>query len=182
MLANVGSHWIDQLIWWFGPVRDVFAQLSSHFPTRRWADGSPGRVDTEDAFALMLLFRNGATGILRYFAAGHHTPGGRMEAYGSDGTIILDSEEGLRAGSAGEPLRKIQLVPFRIDPVEESLHAQLGYYAPFLAVVDGMARRLRGETLAELASFADGLRVQRVLDAARLSHRENRPVSIASWD
>ena len=178
MLGNVGSHWLDQLLWCFGPASEVSAELVSHFPTRSWPDGSRGEVDTEDAFTVLLRFAAGGTGILRFFAAGHHSPGSRLEAYGNKGTIIIDNDDQLSAGPANEPLEPVPLPAFRVDAVSEAAHEALGHYAPFFAVVDRLARRLHGEAAGDLATFADGSRVQAVMDGARRSHTEGRWIAV----
>lgn len=180
MLGNVGSHWLDQLLWCFGPASHVFATLESHFPTRDWPDGTPGTVDTEDAFTVMLRFVGGGTGTLRFFAAGHHSPGSRLEAYGTEGTIILDGDTDLRAGQTGKPLQPVPLPDFRVETVSEAAQEALGGYAPFLAVVDRLARRLSGQPADDLATFADGSRVQAVMDAARRSNHEGCWIALDS--
>ena len=178
MLGNVGSHWLDQLLWCFGPATEVSAELTSHFPTRTWPDGSVGDVDTEDAFTVILRFAAGGIGILRFFAAGHHSPGSRLAAYGSEGTVVIEHDDQLSAGRAGEALEPVPLPPFRVAAVSEAAHTPLGRYAPFLAVVDRLARRLRGQQADDLATVADGSRVQAVMEAARLSSSERRWVAV----
>lgn len=178
MLGNVGSHWLDQLLWCFGPAAEVSAELIRHFPTRAWPDGSAGDVDTEDAFTVMLSFASGGTGMLRFFAAGHHSPGSRLAAYGTEGTIVIENDDRLSAGATGQPLEPVPLPAFRVDAVPDAAHQTLGHYAPFLAVVDRLARRLRGEQVDDLATFADGSRVQAVMDAARRSDVEGRWIAI----
>lgn len=180
MLGNVGSHWLDFLLWCFGPATHVSAQLDSHFPTRNWPDGTSGTVDTEDAFTVQLRFQRGGRGTLRFFAAAHHSAGSRLEAYGSEGSLILDNDKDLAAGRVGEPLEPVALPPFRIPSVAESAHAVLGGYAPFLAIVERLARRLRGEDVIDLATFVDGSRVQTVIDAARRSNAEGCWVEVGS--
>lgn len=180
MLANVGSHWLDFLLWCFGPATHASGQLVSHFPTRTWPDGSRGTVDTEDAFTVQLRFARGGTGLLRFFAASHHSAGSRLEAYGSEGSIVLENDRELRAGKVGEPLVSVALPAFQVAAVSEAAHGVLGGYAPFLAVVDRLARRLRGETAPDLATFVDGSRVQTVIDAARRSHAEGCWVDVES--
>ena len=175
MLGNVGSHWLDHLLWCFGPVREVSAELSCHQEARRWPDGTDGQVDTEDAFDLRLRFESGASGVLRFFASGHHVKRSRLEAHGSEGTIVLEDESKVGAARRGEPLRPVAVTPGSA----ERDGAELGYYAPFLGVVDRLARRLRAEPAPGLASFEDGARVQAVMDAARRSSRENRVVPVA---
>ena len=182
MLGNVGSHWLDQLLWCFGPASRVSAHLVSHFPTRAWPDGTTGEVDTEDAFTVMLRFAAGGTGILRFFAAGHHSPGSRLEAYGSEGTVVIENDDQLSAGAAGQPLETVPLPAFRVEAVAHEAHEALGRYAPFLAVVDRLARRLRGEEVCDLATFADGSRVQAVMDAARRSHADGRWVAVEAHE
>lgn len=174
MLGNVGSHWLDHLLWCFGPVSEVSAELACHQTTRRWPDGTGGRVDTDDAFDLELRFESGATGALRFSAVGHAQACSRLEARGSDGTVVLEAESKVGLAPRGKPIHLEQVPTGAI----ENEGAALGYYAPFQGVVDGLARRLRGDAAPELARFEDGARVQAVMDAARRSSREGRAAPV----
>ena len=174
MLGNVGSHWLDHLLWCFGPVTEVSAELVCHQATRRWPDGTEGEVDTEDAFDLELRFESGALGRLHFSALEHDEARSRLEAHGTEGTVVLEAESKVGSARRGEPLT-LEDVP--AGGLERD-GAALGYYAPFLGVVDRIARRLRGEGVPELARFEDGVRVQAVMDAARRSSREGRAVGV----
>ncbi|MFC1916562.1 Gfo/Idh/MocA family oxidoreductase [Chloroflexota bacterium] len=78
-LQATAPHYIDAFRWWFGEMTEVCGQLDTIIRERRPADSDEMRVvDTEDAYAFMVRFQNGALGavIMNYIAwqgryAGH---------------------------------------------------------------------------------------------------------------
>ena len=104
-------------------------------------------------------------------------PGGlRLEIYGSEGTLIFTEADGLWGGQADHPFEDLT-VP---DP-HASLPGVHGYI--WTTAFVGLARELvgaiaQGRPLGAGATFHDGLRTQKVLDAARRSWDERRWVEV----
>jgi predicted dehydrogenase len=169
LLGALGSHWIDSLIWWLGAVERVSSELGVSVETRPTTDGGSVRVTADDTAQLLLRMSSGAIATVQLSTAVHH-PSRRVILYGSDGTIVLggDGRVLLARGSGA---------------LEEILPAGNGDGA-----FPELARRVRehieagptGKADAPHPTFADGLRVQEVMDAAYRSAEFGGAVAIAS--
>ena len=169
LLGALGSHWIDSLIWWLGSVDRVTAELAVSAPTRPTTDGGSVTVTADDTAQLLMRMSSGAIATIQLSSAVHH-PSRRVILYGSEGTIVLggDGRVLLARGSGA---------------LEEILPA---------GTTDGafpdLARRVRehveagptGKADAPHPTFADGLRVQQVMDAAYRSAEVGGSVAVAS--
>ncbi|MEO8632205.1 MAG: Gfo/Idh/MocA family oxidoreductase [Chloroflexota bacterium] len=169
LLGALGSHWIDSLIWWLGAVERVSSELGISAQTRPTIDGAPVQVTADDTAQLLLRMSSGAIATIQLSSAVHH-PSRRVILYGSDGTIVLggDGRVLLARGSGA---------------LDEILPA---------STMDGafpdLARRVRehieagptGSADAPHPTFADGLRVQAVMDAAYRSAEIGGAVAVAS--
>jgi predicted dehydrogenase len=99
-------------------------------------------------------------------AVAAHAPGPRVEVWGDEGTLILDETERLWGARRGQDLAELT------EP--ETLAAPEGMKYPalwglsFLRLVDHLVGvTLDGTPVEPAATFADGLAVQRVMDAVR---------------
>lgn len=169
LLGALGSHWIDSLIWWLGAVERVSSELGISAQTRPTIDGAPVQVTADDTAQLLLRMSSGAIATIQLSSAVHH-PSRRVILYGSDGTIVLggDGRVLLARGSGA---------------LDEILPA---------STMDGafpdLARRVRehieagptGSADAPHPTFADGLRVQAVMEAAYRSAETGGAVAVAS--
>ncbi|MEP6693218.1 MAG: Gfo/Idh/MocA family oxidoreductase [Chloroflexota bacterium] len=169
LLGALGSHWIDSLVWWLGAVERVSSELGISAQTRPTTDGSSVRVTADDTAQLLLRMSSGAIATIQLSSAVHH-PSRRVILYGSDGTIVLggDGRVMLARGSG---------------PLEEILAASTSDGA-----FPDLVRRVRehietgptGNADAPHPTFADGLRVQQVMDAAYRSAEVGGAVAVAS--
>lgn len=169
----IGSHLIDSLLWWFGDVVEVSAQLTTFVRRRPTADGKRwGEVTADDDVALLLRFASGARCTVDLSAV---TRPGRilLEAFGSEGALAIEEDQRLLAarGTGGWeqaeiPSRLVREVPG--DP-------RLG---PFVELAERVVTRVRGGSGPDFADFRQGLRVQAVMDAAHESAREGRAVRV----
>ena len=173
ILGALGSHLIDSLLWWFGDIVEVTAQVNTFITERPLPGGQESRpVTADDDVALLLRFANGArcsvdlTGMAR--------PGKlSLEAYGSDGALAIEEDQTLlAAGPSGG--WEAQEIPSRLvrsvsgDP----------RLAPFVELAERMMTRIRGGEAPDFADFSQGLRVQAVMDAIHLSADEKRAVAV----
>lgn len=168
LLGAIGSHWIDSIIWWLGAVDRVSSELGISAQTRPTPEGAPVRVTADDTAQVLLRMSSGAIATIQLSSAVHH-PSRRVILYGSDGTLVLggDGRVLLARGSGA-----------------------LGEILP-AGTTDGafpeLARRVRehieagptGKADARHPTFADGLRVQQVMDAAYRSAEVGGAVAIA---
>jgi predicted dehydrogenase len=94
VLVDLGSHLIDLVEHLLGPIAKVSAHLHTAIPERTGPDGQPAAVESDDVAWLSLALANGARGTLE---ASKVVPGAaddlRIEAYGSDGSLIFDTRE-----------------------------------------------------------------------------------------
>jgi predicted dehydrogenase len=169
LLGAIGSHWIDSLIWWLGAVERVSSELGISTQERPTTDGGSVRVTADDTAQVLLRMSSGAIATIQLSSAVHH-PSRRVILYGSDGTIVLggDGRVLLARGSGG---------------LAEILPASTNDGA-----FPDLARRVRehieagptGKADAPHPTFADGLRVQEVMDAAYRSAEVGAAVAVAS--
>ena len=166
-LGACGSHWIDALHVWLGPITDVTALVDARAP-------APPSVVTpaDDTYTVLFRARSGAQGVLQQSAA---TWGGRFEALriaGSDATCWIEGNQLWRAGREGRAAVVAIAEDLQLPSVPTA-----PWMGPFAAVelpafirqAERFADHIDGLAVAEPrpATFADGLACQRVMDAAR---------------
>ena len=159
VLGNFVSHSFHYLEWLCGPITGLSARLS----------GLPDEPTMETNAAINMSFRSGAVGSLSMSCASYLGSGHRLEFYGEDGTITLinatpDYMRGFELHLARRPARALEILEID-DPVDRDFPGD-GRIAPvsrlaatFLdAIVYGRSA---------VPGFAEGLRVQALLDTAR---------------
>ena len=173
IFGALGSHLIDSLLWWFGDIEDVTAQLGTWHARRPLPDGKgSGEVTADEDVALLLRFASGARCTVDL--SGYGRPGRLLlEAYGSEGALSIEEDERLltTTGKGGwEPAE----IPDRLVRQVSGDH-RLG---PFVELAERLVTRVRGGEAPEFADFRQGLRVQAVMDAAHRSADEGRTVRV----
>ncbi len=172
-LGASGSHTLDTMRYLFGEVVAVNATLATVAPQHKPIDRPHHIVaDADDTFFLTLRFANDAVGA---FLSGAAAPTGSgkmvLEAYGTDGSLVLDGDT-LLAGKKGAELGHVRLDELPEPPVSGDQH-----FKPFFAWTNEIVGALlSGDKITP--SFEDGWRSQQILDAARRSSRERRWVEI----
>ncbi len=179
MLAGFGSHSIDALRLWCGEIVDVDARL--HIAVRERFSPHAGQmlpVDADDNAVVTLGFASGALGIVT--ASGVTRAGeSRLELYGSRGTLVLKGITGDLWGAQGgaQTLSKIEIP----EPYTAATRGKPGQQGLILALLDELASAIRAGRPAAgslLPTFADGLAVQRALEAAQRSSDEGRRIRL----
>jgi predicted dehydrogenase len=170
-LGAIASHVIDSLFWFLdSDITSVFCQLHTHIKERRDAAGELRPVTSDDESNMLLKFADGglttdATGLVSISMTEMPRYRSRMEFYGDKGSIRVDG--------LGE-----LYIAKRDDAEWRAIEVDLG--EPIAGVPDtGFSRAfkpfaseiidatLRGDaSIKNAAIFNDGLRVQRILDAA----------------
>jgi predicted dehydrogenase len=80
--ANQGVHYIDLLLWFAGPVAEVYGR-----------SGTLGHeIDTEDISVAMLTFRNGAWGVIETTTCSYPSMGQQIGLTGKDGSAIWNGK------------------------------------------------------------------------------------------
>ncbi|HTK68855.1 MAG TPA: Gfo/Idh/MocA family oxidoreductase [Candidatus Eisenbacteria bacterium] len=172
-LGALGSHDVDQLTLYAGPVRRVFARLGHLAPTAPGVSAAHRAITAEDSYTLFLEFKSGATGVIDTFG-GARQRSETIEAFGSDDAFVVT--EGDRIGRPG-PQGSVEDVPVPEDlelaPTETAL------LAPFKVKVAMLREAIRaGNPAMASPTFAEALEVQKVLDAARKSDQTGLWVAI----
>jgi len=182
-LMALGSHFIDAYRHWFGDFSGVSGQVYTHRPQRTDAvTGEPRTADADDAFTCTLRFTNGAWGSLTFSQAAPFGAGCRIEAYGSEGTLISpqtgfnpEPDGYLLGAKVGEKELQRLTLPAEYRPFVDDRDVRL---LPFRLMVDKLVHAIRTGTQVEGASFADGLKVQEVVDGVLTSSDTGRWVDL----
>lgn len=187
-LGAIGSHIIDSFHWFLGTsISSVFCQLQSQIKERPSREGEMRPVTSDDESLLILRFADGdltddATGLVSISMTEYPKYKHRVEFYGTDGAMAIEARgelfiakpepdtEWLEVGvDFGEPIRGVPDTGFSSGFTE---------FAP--KIVDALAD---GATEIEYAAtFADGLAVQKVLDAAHESDRTGKVVHLGQQE
>jgi predicted dehydrogenase len=188
VLGDLGSHWVYLARWFFGEIRAVSAVLSHIVPRAPRPDGAPYEV-ADDAALLLVEFENGAFGSLHVTSLAHEPgPFGQrheIDLHGSGGTLramcdwrTIQRVEGCRADE--EALHEMP-IPDHIwnGARRDTVH---NTYRDVFRTQETMTRAFVtavAEGRPASPDFADGLAVQRVLEAADRSARQGRRVEVA---
>lgn len=174
-LGAIGSHAIDSLHWFLGTeVKSVFCQLQTHVKQRKDSAGMIREVTSDDEVNMLLRFADSqfsddATGIISVSMTEYPEYQNRIELFGSRNSIRIDARGELFVGDvAGGKWEQIPVdAGENIPGVPDTGWARaFGFLAPCIidAIRDGRT------SIEHAATFHDGARVQRVIDAA---HRAN---------
>ena len=178
ILGANGSHQIDQLRWWFGEIEGVFGRGRTFVKERKLPDSSEMRpVETDDFTSFLIHFANGAEGVLSLSSVASHKRGSRVEAYGDEGSLILDEEGRLWGARKREEDFEDLSVP---DPVTSMEGISKNVWARSFVhqaryLVDVILTR---GVVEKGATFYDGMRCQEVMDAIRRSWKQEMWVEI----
>jgi predicted dehydrogenase len=181
-LGAIASHVIDSFNWFLGAeISSIYCQLQSHIKQRPGKDGRMLPVTSDDESNMLLRFADGdltedATGIVSVSMTELPKYRNRMEFYGTGGAMRIDHRgEVFIAKTEGDWVE----VPVGLGTAVPGV-ADTGFSRGFMdfapriieAVLEG-----RNE-IEHAATFEDGLKVQKVLDAARESNDSGCAVNI----
>jgi predicted dehydrogenase len=174
-LGAIVSHSIDSLFWFLGAeIAEVFCQLQTHVKQRKDSGGELRDVTTDDEANLILRLSDSnltedATATVSASMVEYPKYQNRMEFFGSQGAIRVDARGEVFLGKAGAG----DWTPIEID-LGKNIEGvpDTGFARGFLNFAPEIIKAiLNGETSIEhAATFEDGLRVQKVLDAAHESN------------
>jgi predicted dehydrogenase len=169
-LGNFVSHCFHYLEWFCGPIVGMSTRLS----------GLPDDPAMETDAHVSVAFQSGAAGHVAMSCASYLGSGHRIEFYGEDGTLTLvndttDYMRGFRLSIGRRPASALTEIKID-DPVDRAFPAD-GRIAPVsrmaAAFLDGI-ERARPTSIG----FAQGLRVQALLDLARRANHLGRWLDI----
>lgn len=171
VLGNFVSHCFHYLEWFGGPLTRLSCRLK----------GLPGDEDLQTTAAMALDFESGAVASLSMSCASYRGGGHRIEFYGEDGTLML-------INTTSDYMRGFQLLHARraaealiAATVDDPLDAQYpndGRIAPVARLGKQFFDAIESGGTAR-PGFAEGFRVQQLIDAARRSDREGVTIGVA---
>jgi len=173
VLGNFISHCFHYLEWFCGPIAGMSARVA----------GLPNDADLETTVAMAIAFQAGPLCSLSMSCASFLGAGHRIEFFGEDGTLVLhnpgaDYMRGFDLFHAKRPAAALERIAVS-DPVDAQ------YPDGRIAPVSRLAKRFfdaieSGGTATP--GFAEGYRVQRLMDAARRSHSQGAWIDFAAED
>lgn len=183
-LGAIGSHVFDSLRWFTGAeIAKIFCQLQTNVKKRRAAQTDRLKsVTTDDEANLILRFADSeltedATANVSLSMVEYPAYQNRIEIFGTDGALRVEYDGALFIGKAGEKSwRKVE-----VDLNEGIENAPpTGWNNGFLAFAEEIIKALQaGQTSVEnAATFADGYRIQLLMDAARESDKNGAVVKL----
>ncbi len=183
-LGAIGSHIIDSFNWFLGTeISEVFCQLQTHIKQRR--DEKSGKlrdVSSDDEANLIVRFAENdlttdATGMISISMVEYPNYQNLVEFFGSEGAIRINFRGEIELAKKGEA--DWQKVEADLGKKVEAVH-DTGFSRGFMEFAPRIVEAIRaGKTEIEhAATFEDGLKVQKVLDAAHESHKKKCIVKI----
>lgn len=177
-LGANGSHQIDLLRWWLGDVASVMGQLKTIVPDRvDKATGEAWTATADDLSWFSLEMKNGALAQVFMSGVAGHNRGNQTEIYGSEGTILLSNDdEILRVAKSGQTFEEIILK----DPNADLPGVNSGIWnVSVVALMQELTSAiLENRPLKAGATFEDGLKCQKAMDAVRQSSKERRWIDV----
>lgn len=175
-LGAIGSHCIDSFNWFLGTeISEVFCRLQTHVKQRRdEKTGEMREVTSDDEANLIVRFRDGdltkdATGTIAVSMVEYPDYQNVIEFFGTKGALRVGYLGEVFLAKAGDgEWREIETEKGRsVEGVFDS-----GFPSGFMAFAPKIIEAVRnGKTEIEhAATFDDGLKVQKILDAAHESN------------
>jgi predicted dehydrogenase len=173
VLGNFVSHCFHYLEWFCGPIAGLSARVS----------GLPDDPDLETTVAMAITFQAGPLCSLSMSCASYLGTGHRIEFFGTDGILVLanpgaDYMRGFELFYAKRPVSALERITVS-DPVDAQYPD--GRIAPVSRLVRHFFDAIeRGGT--PTPGFAEGYRVQQLIDAARRSHQQGAWIDLVGED
>ncbi len=183
-LGAIGSHCIDSFRWFLGTeISQVFCQLQTHIKERKDEESADMReVTSDDEANLIMRFAESdltedATGIISISMVEYPNYQNLIEFFGTNGAIRVNFLGEIGIAKAGE--NDWREIPVQIGKSVEGIFDS-GFPGGFMAFAPKIIEAIReGKTEIEhAATFADGLQIQKVLDAAHQSNESGCIVKI----
>ena len=173
-LGAINSHIIDSFNWFLGSeVSSVYCQLQTHVKQRPY-DGAFREVTTDDEANMLLRFADGeltsdATGLVSVSMVEQPEYVNCLEFFGTEGAMRVGHRGELFIAKNGD--KEWSPVDVSFAPAIPGV-PDTGFARGFMAFAPKIIEAIEegSTTIAHAATFGDGLRVQRVLDAARESN------------
>lgn len=164
-LINQGIHQIDLLLWFAGPVRDVFGM---------WQLGAAHEIESEDVVNAVVRYASGATGVIQASTALWPGYSERIELHGTNGTAVITGDQlttwDVKADAGDPPPLAAHVASGASDPMAISVESFERQFLDFGAAIQ--AGR------APLVSGEEGYRALELVNAIYRSCRTERGVAL----
>lgn len=184
-LGAIGSHVIDSFRWVLGTeISKALGMLSTHIKHRTdKTTGEPRAVTTDDEAKVLFRFADGpltqdASGAAALSVVESGKYENRLEIYGTKGALMVEEAGELWRSPMGSGVwRPVQVDQ---DHMAQGMR-ESSWSRGFTTFAVAICEALRGgrKTVKDAATFADGHRVQLVLDAIRASNESGCWVTVA---
>ena len=183
-LGAINSHIIDSFNWFLGTEpSSVFCQLQTHVRQRPY-DGAFREVTTDDEANMLLRFADSeltadATGLVSVSMVEQPEYVNLLEIFGADGAIRIGHRGDVFLARSGES--EWTEVDTQLGSAIPGV-ADTGFSRGFMEFAPRIVEAVRSgaASIEHAATFEDGLKVQRVQDAARESNSKGMQVSITA--
>jgi len=186
-IADLGCHVIDLALWMVGNINRVNAH-STTFTKFRSSPEGPKEVTVDEASSLFLDFASGASGTLEVGRVGVRRPCDMLiEINGTKGTLIFDYSNlnELKFGSSNEDIETYGMKTIRAEHASHPFSAHwwpigqgVGYGSSFVnQIANWFETWPKGDWSPD---FAQGARVQAVVEAGEISAKTEKWVSVVS--
>jgi predicted dehydrogenase len=184
-LGAIGSHVIDSFRWMLETeISKTLGMLSTHIKQRNYKAGGEARpVTTDDEAKLLFRFADGpltqdATGSAALSVVESGKYENRLEIYGTKGALMVEETGELWRSPTGSGVwRPVQVDQDHMAAGMRESSWSRGFTALAVAICDAM--RGSRKTVKDAATFADGHRIQVVLDAIRASNESGCWVTVS---
>jgi predicted dehydrogenase len=181
-LGAIDSHVVDSLLWLLGTdITSVFCQMQTHVLERRDSEGKMRPVTSDDQADMLIRFADSdltenATGLIACSMSEPPEYMNRVELFGEKGSMRIDNLGELYIADTGETdWARVEVEePVTGSPNDNGFARGFKYIAP--KIVEAI--RKGRNAVDGAATFADGVKVQQVLDAARESNAERRAIEL----
>jgi predicted dehydrogenase len=173
VLGNFISHCFHYLEWFCGPIAGLSARIS----------GLPDDPKLETTVAMAMQFKSGPLASLSMSCSSYLGIGHRIEFFGEDGTLALhnsgaDYMRGFELFHGKRPAAALDRIAV-IDPIDAQYPE--GRIAPVSRLAKMFLDAIESGGTAT-PGFAEGYRVQQLMDAARRSHSQGKWIDVAADD
>jgi predicted dehydrogenase len=164
-ILNMGI-WYEAMMRWLGPAQRVTAMTKVAVPRRKDAAGATHEIKVPDHVDILVQFRRGAVGHLRFSSITALAPSAEAWLFGSEGTVRLEADAlRLSGGRRGESaLREIPIPP----------QTRIGW-----RVEEEFVNAIRGREKIARTGFEDGVRYMEFTDAVTRSATTGQTVEVA---
>jgi len=163
-ILNMGI-WYEAMMRWLGPAQRVTAMTKIAVPRRKDAAGAIHEIRVPDHVDILIQFRRGAVGHLRFSSITALAPPPEAWLFGSEGTVRLEADAlRLSGGRRGESaLREIPIPP----------KTRIGW-----RVEEEFVNAIRGREKIARTGFEDGVRYMEFTDAVTQSAATGQAIEV----